>query len=306
MGVRVEFSKSAIVVQRVANDLVESLGQAAGHTAKLFDGAAERVKGTRVIPVADGDGGGRVRRNAVDEPTDTPNGRLHGADTRVHAPERRNDGEPVEDSGENRDGIGPSPLVETGLGAKVDALVAKSPSLSARVAQLQRDGWKIQYGPEGDGIYTELDDKIIVIDGELIRGSVYSTRVLSHEVGHALYPKEFVPLTSGMTRDQWVSDRVGVMMKMEGEAELITHQTFREIMDNDGLQPDQIRKFPVPYMDIYDRHVAGELTRDEARIEVGRNFFRDEELSTGEGNYHDYYVNLYRSIWDEEVGRETF
>lgn len=80
---------------------------------------------------------------------------------------------------------GPKGGPKTGLGKGVDGVAAKSPTLQKDLADLQKDGWNIEYGPKGGGSSANRATKTIVLDGNLQSNPNAATQVLSHEVGHA-------------------------------------------------------------------------------------------------------------------------
>ncbi len=55
----------------------------------------------------------------------------------------------------------------SGLGPQVDALIALDPTLANKLAELQKAGWVIRYGPPGQGSYFDKAKKILVLDGHL-------------------------------------------------------------------------------------------------------------------------------------------
>ncbi len=90
--------------------------------------------------------------------------------------------------GSDKSGVGRR--VTTGLGAEVDAIAAHSPSLQQDLAQVKRDKWQIEYGPEGGGTLVKrgTEPPRIIIDGKKQGNPAEVVSSLAHEVGHAKYP----------------------------------------------------------------------------------------------------------------------
>ena len=101
------------------------------------------------------------------------------------------------------------------------------------VQDLQKDGWKIEYGPANKGYYTDRGAKKVVVNSH--PGDPAKTvQQLSHEGGHAAStPDPYVP-PDGLTKEQYVKRNVDGKLKNEGEATMTNAQVRQEIKDNGG------------------------------------------------------------------------
>jgi type VI secretion system secreted protein VgrG len=183
-------------------------------------------------------------------------------------------------------GAGAGAAVTTGLGADVDALAAKSPSLQKDLAQLQKDGWKIEYGPPGGGSTANRGTKTILIDGNEKGNPTAVTQSLAHEVGHATYP--YKPDVS--SKDAYVKGALAD----EGAATLNNIKVQREILANGG--PDiGIAGNPANqagYNAAYDQYLKDGDAK-KARDAMGATFGTGEITSNTHQPYADYYGDWY-------------
>lgn len=195
-------------------------------------------------------------------------------------------------------GGAPAPAPATGLGAGVDGLVAKSPTLSDKIDRLQKDGWEI-VPREGGGSECDKTNKKIYIDTKNKSGAD-QTRSLAHEAGHADYTADpYVPM-AGKTKQEYVDANVKTQLKDEGEATLTNIEVREEIKANGG--PDiglsgNSANHP-KYESAYEDYTkSGD--RDKAREEIGGIFADGEKTSTTGESYRDYYADTYEKHYDK-------
>ena len=200
-------------------------------------------------------------------------------------------------------GSAPAPA-STGLGKDVDALAAKSPTLTNNIDALKKDGWTIEYGPAGKGSFTDRTAKKIVIDSNEKGDANAVAQTLAHESGHARYtPDPYVPPT-GLTRDQYVQRNVDRSLKDEGEATMTNAQVRQEILKNGGpdigiagAQANQYARLAAQYPDPNDR--------DKAREAIGQVFANGEHPSTDPSKtYGQYYAAPFEKYWDQNVAKK--
>ncbi|WP_416561994.1 hypothetical protein [Nocardia testacea] len=199
---------------------------------------------------------------------------------------------------------GASPVQPIGLGQEVDALVAKSPTLTAAIRDLRREGWTIRYG-FANGSYTDLGfdstrntkSKEIILDGRKATDALGAVRSLAHEVGHARYGHEPYVSKARKTKKQWLQLNVDARLRGEGEAVLVNAQARREILDNDGPDISISGQYSEKYIEIYDRYARGELSRAEARSEIATRY-ADERRSVDGKRYRDYLTQYWNDHWD--------
>lgn len=190
----------------------------------------------------------------------------------------------------------------TGLGQDVDALVARSPTLSANIAAARANGWTIRYSHEGEtGTFADPSTKTIVINTSEAGNAPGIAQSLAHETGHALYTLDPQVGMEGRTRDEYVTQNTNRHLRDEGEATITNLIVRDELMRGDnpvdigvaGAQSAQ-------YIQLYEAWKAGGTNdRDALRRQIGDVFAHGEIPSTdGGGDYFDYYAQSYRDAWD--------
>jgi uncharacterized Zn-binding protein involved in type VI secretion len=189
------------------------------------------------------------------------------------------------------------PPVVTGLGADVDALIAKSDSLSANLKALTEgnpDKWTIVWGPAGKQSTTDNASHTITLNSDFKGNPIQAVGSLSHESGHALYTAPYIP-PDGLTKDQYVSRNVNEQLKGEGEANLMTAQVRNEINSNGGPDIGNRGQQAARYTQIAAKDHS-EANRDAARQEMA-DIFRNGETVAGVP-YGDYYAKPYADFYD--------
>ena len=199
---------------------------------------------------------------------------------------------------------GGSGAAATGLGAAVDGLAARSPTLQTNLTALQADGWKIEYGPAGKGSFTDRNKKQIVIDSDEKGHPNQVVQTLAHESGHARYqPDPYVP-PNGLTRNQYIQRNVDRSLKDEGEATMTNAQVRQEIQQNGGPDIGIAGAQSTKYADIAKQYPEPSQ-RDQAREAIGRVFADGEHPSTDPSQtYGQYYGQTYEHYWDANVAKK--
>jgi hypothetical protein len=176
--------------------------------------------------------------------------------------------------------------VSTGLGAKVDAIAAKSPTLQQNLKYLDDLGWNINYGPSNGGSHYNKDTKNIVIDSNHQIDPIAAARALSHEIGHAMYSYQYQYDYS--SRTAYINSRLAD----EGAATMKTIQIQREIKAVGGPNIGEPTTNFGQYNKIYDQYL-----RDEdavaARRKIGVLYGTGEMTSNTMETYEVYYGKLY-------------
>ncbi len=189
---------------------------------------------------------------------------------------------------------GDSPLSDPA----VADLIAKSPTLTQNLATLQEQGWKVQYGVAGAGTTADRNTKVITVDPNQRGNPASLVQSLSHESGHAMYtlPPE-VP-TTGLTRDQYVSQNTQRNLDDEGEATLTNAQVRQEILNNGGEDIGIAGTQTPAYLQSYqDYQTHGD--RQRARREIGDTFADNEHPSNDVTHtYREYYGKAYGDHYD--------
>lgn len=199
--------------------------------------------------------------------------------------------------------VAPSPADEaappatptTGLGKDVDALVAKSPTLTDKLTRLQKDGWTILTASSG-GSYANRTKKTIVVDTTANATAERQVKTLAHEAGHADYkPDPQVRYRAGMSEDEYASGNAQVSLKDEGEATLTNIQVRNEIKKAGGPDIGLSGKASnhAAYEAAYET-VAKGGDRDAARNAIGNVFADGEKTSNTGETYRVYYEKKFR------------
>lgn len=182
----------------------------------------------------------------------------------------------------------------SGLGEGADRLIEQSPTLQADLKKLEDEGWKIEYGPKGEGsaCYRQSDPPTIVLDGNLKNDPRQAVQVLSHEVGHATYA--YKPDYSNL--DNYVN---GALVD-EGAATMKNIEVQREILANGG--PDiGIAGNGANHAQYNSINDAALKSGDAAgaRAQIGE-IFRNGEIASTSGagqTYGQYYGDWYKDTF---------
>ncbi len=197
------------------------------------------------------------------------------------------------------------PPITTGLGAGVDAGVAQSPTLRTKVEQMQRAGWRMEYGAPGSGSSADRSTKLVLIDGNERGRDAAVLQTLAHESGHATYTMDPYVSPDGLTRRQFVDRNAMRSLKDEGEATLTNVQVRDELraagrpdIGVGGVQASDYERIAATYPAAADR--------DRAREEIGRLFANGEHPSTDPSKtYGAYYGESYESFYDQQQHATT-
>jgi len=194
---------------------------------------------------------------------------------------------------------GPSATGVPGLGAKVDAIAAQSPTLSQQIRSLSSKGYKVRYTTAGEtGSFTDVAHNTIVIDSKYQNDPVQSSRELSHEAGHATSPAPSVGF-SGLTRAEYIAKATEASLRWEGAATLNNAKVRDELLAN--KQPDITiaGAESAQYDAIYKQYKAGKLTRAQAEQQIAQLYGAKETNSKTNQNYKTYYEQYYAKEWDK-------
>lgn len=173
----------------------------------------------------------------------------------------------------------PADIVHTGLGAKIDELAAKSPTLERDLQALQKQGWSIQYGAKGKGTFADRTKKSINVDPSEGGRPLLLLQSLAHEAGHAMYtPGAYIDM-EGKTRQQYIDGNVKSSLDDEGEATITNLQVREELLKakvgDIGVAGAQAKK----YMELYKKYPQAK-DRDKLREEIGKVYAAGEHPST--------------------------
>lgn len=179
---------------------------------------------------------------------------------------------------------GPKGGPKTGLGKGVDGVAAKSPTLQKDLADLQKDGWNIEYGPKGGGSSANRATKTIVLDGNLQSNPNAATQVLSQEVGHAKYP-----YTADMSSK---ASYVTGTLADEGAATMKNIQVQREITAAWWPRHRHCRTAPTMLPTTTPTTRSKDGNAAAARQSIGTTFGKGEITSTTGQPYAIYHGGL--------------
>lgn len=182
----------------------------------------------------------------------------------------------------------PSPLsaVDTGLGADIDAMVSKSPSLQKDWETLDKEKWSIEYGPAGGGSTANREKKLITIDSAEKGKPTAVTQTLAQEIGHAThsYKEDY------SSKAAYLNGTLGD----EGAATLNNIKVQREILANGG--PDigiaGNSANHAAYNKAYDQFLQ-DGNAAAAQQSIGAQFGHGEITSNTGQTYGNYYGGWY-------------
>jgi type VI secretion system secreted protein VgrG len=185
--------------------------------------------------------------------------------------------------------------VKTGLGAEVDKLAAKSPTLQKDIKDIQDKNWEITYGIAGKGSYANRDvyPPVIVIDEKFKNNPDLAVLILSHEVGHAEYSFQ----ADYSSKEVYVN----TCLADEGAAVMEEIKVEREINSGGRIRITALGDNAVKYNQIYDDYL-GSGDAAVARNKIGAIFRDDEITSTTHEPYGVYYGKGYDD-WQSQQGK---
>ena len=215
----------------------------------------------------------------------------------------------------------PAPPIVTGLNlgmgdpkVKLDPMIEKlineSPHLKELWEKARQKGFEIRL-IEGNESWTNKDSKPPTIfigrdsvkwDGPPDHMARKFATLLAHEIGHAANPSP--PIQDLRSRSAHVEHNLGPAIKNEAEAYFANAQVRHEIRGSDGTGPDiGIRgKYDNEINDIYNRYLAGDLTKEQAIEEMG--YWAELEprrhADGSEGTTEEVYRRQLENDWDEK------
>jgi len=193
----------------------------------------------------------------------------------------------------------PAARMLSGFSERAREVAAQSPTVTAQLEALDRQGWTVEVGPAGGGSYADRQTNTLVIDGG--NSAEYQVGTIAHEGSHALYGQPpYHPPTADMTREQYVNLNVNEALRDEGNAQFNRAAAQQEILGNGGPDVGMSGTQAAEYTRIYGEYQAGSLTRDQAVEQMGTAIGNDTTSTTNE-NYRAYYGHTYEDHWDTNV-----
>jgi uncharacterized Zn-binding protein involved in type VI secretion len=184
-------------------------------------------------------------------------------------------------------------LLKTGFDPEVNELVAGSPSLTKDLQTLRDEGWIIKDGPAGDGSTINRGLKTITMDSNLKTDPKTYTQVLSHEVGHGIYPYRSNLSSKSAYLEGALDD--------EGVATMKNIQVQREIIKSRNIDIS-IAGQPVnrpSYIQAFDQYLKDGDLRAAIR-KIGNVVGSGEYTSNTKETYADYHGKWY----DKHYGKK--
>jgi len=192
----------------------------------------------------------------------------------------------------------PPPSVTSGLGGGVDGLASQSPALSQQIQTLQTQGWNIRFSQAGEtGSFTDRRNQTVVIDSNFQNNPTTATSLLSHEVGHALYPLS-LPSPSGLTRAEYVTRTTNAQLADEGAATLSNAIARDQLLASGKPDIGILGAQASTYDSIYNQYKSGAITRAQAEQQIGQAYGNGERTSTTGQPYQQYYQQSNEARWD--------
>jgi hypothetical protein len=215
----------------------------------------------------------------------------------------------------------PAPPIVTGLNLtmkgdpklkldpKIEKLLNASPHLKDLWQQALQKNFKIQL-IEGNESRTDFDSKppriligkdSVKWDGPPDQMALKFATLLAHEIGHAAnpYPGDL----NLRTKPDFVDTNLGRWIANEAQAYFDNAKARHEILGPEGTGPDiGIRgRYDNEMTDIYNRHLAGEFTKEQAIAEMG--YWAEQEPRRhgdgSEGTTREVFRRALEQGWDE-------
>jgi hypothetical protein len=173
---------------------------------------------------------------------------------------------------------------------QVQALVSKSPTLKNDLDQLKSEGWKVVYGPSGEGSTCDKRFRTITLDQDMKGNTENVVQALAHETGHAKYNVPVDRSSKAAYVKSFLAD--------EGAATLKNIDVQKEILANGGPDiglPGNSANHPA-YASAHAQYEAAgrtEAAAAQARDKIGGIFAKNEVTSNTGEPYEDYYGKGY-------------
>jgi type VI secretion system secreted protein VgrG len=186
----------------------------------------------------------------------------------------------------------PSKVATTGLGEVVDRFAGLSPSLQKDLQTLLKKGWKLTYGPKGEGSHASRDSKppTIVVDSAEKGNPVAIMQTISHEAGHAMY----VPKDDFSSKGAFVKGALAD----EGAATLNNVKVQRELKSGGGADvgiagnPANHPVYNAAY-DQFEKDGDAVAARDKIGAQFGDGEYSSVKVAGQHVKYNDYYGGWY-------------
>jgi type VI secretion system secreted protein VgrG len=189
-----------------------------------------------------------------------------------------------------------------GLGGPVDALVARSPTLSSKLGTMQKAGWTIVWGTDGGGSFADPGAKTVTVDPADKDDPATIAQTLAHEAGHATYAGEAYVGFGSLTKEEYVDKNTMRELRDEAEATISNLQVRDEL--NQGGQAVDIGVAGAgaeSYKALWEKHKKGDLSREELVDAIAKAFAKGETPSNATNmDYGQYYGKTYSDHWDQQ------
>ncbi|WP_280467600.1 MFS transporter [Nocardia cyriacigeorgica] len=197
------------------------------------------------------------------------------------------------------------------FGPDVADLVAKSPTLLTRLAELRSAEWAFAYGPAGKGSYADRDNRTLNIDSRHQETGDLEQTVwdLAEQASIAASPSPALDTGPGHRPVQeWHEAVAAEYLRADTEGKLFAFGVQEEIEHAQGSPWNLTERFT--HGDhrhrlnkaIYDRFTQGRIDLDDALNEIAANYSDHPQLSTG--TFPDYWETRYTSRFSEAAPTE--
>ena len=144
--------------------------------------------------------------------------------------------------------------ITTGMGAEVDGIINKSPTLRQLWHDAKAAGWEIKFVEGGKGSQADPKTKEVSINlGDIRNKDDLSEKIVSllaHEIGHAATP--FKPIEDASTRQEFIDKNTANAMEHEGAAAFANARARDEILNNGGPDIGIRGGFDPEYIALYE------------------------------------------------------
>jgi hypothetical protein len=198
----------------------------------------------------------------------------------------------------------PAGPIVSGLGPEVDKILNLSPYLRELWATAKANGWHIELLHNNDKSFAQVGSKTLFINPADVKTQGAGrpgqlATLAAHEMGHAMQPPSSRTTRGVSNEEDYVKKNIERMSKDEGEAALVNLIVREQIRDAGGpnMGPDigvrgGLDEF---YEDVYKRFKSGELSWDEASVELGKFMAEEPEMKDGTSK---------QEVWEEQLRDE--
>jgi uncharacterized Zn-binding protein involved in type VI secretion len=177
--------------------------------------------------------------------------------------------------------------------------VAKSPTLSKQLKDLQEKGWKIEFGQAGKGTFANRAEKKIVVDPDQQGHVPDMLTSLAHEAGHASREKpKYIP-PGKLSKEDYVNANVKESLRDEADATINNIVVKKELKDAGGPVIEIAGAKGAQYEKIFTDNGSDPA---KARDKIADEFGTENPSNDPTKTYDEYYGKPYSDYYDKQKG----